>query len=84
MRGWSQGRAAHFGGGRRVAPSDESRLVRLSLLRDGGRALEPEAALEPRGSSNFRASLRPVYETMRTELLVVEMIQTNQGHKIHI
>lgn len=33
VRGWSQGRAAHFGGGERGAPSDDSRLVRLSLLR---------------------------------------------------
>lgn len=52
VRGWSRGRAAHFGGGRRVAPSDESRLVRLSLLRDVEVALEAGAALEPRGPFN--------------------------------
>lgn len=49
VRGWSQGRAAHFGGGRRVAPSDDSRLVRWSLLRDVEVAAEAEAALEPCG-----------------------------------
>lgn len=32
VRGSSRGRTVHSGGGRRVAPSDESRLIHLILL----------------------------------------------------
>lgn len=35
VRGSSQSRAGHFGGGQRGAPSDESRLIHLSLLERG-------------------------------------------------
>lgn len=38
VRGSSQSRAGHFGGGQRGAPSDESRLIHLSLLRGGWKA----------------------------------------------
>lgn len=55
VRGWSQGRAAHFGGGQRGAPSDDSRLVRLSLLRGN-----VEAALGPCGKGS-PADLSDVY-----------------------
>lgn len=34
VRGLSRGRAGHSGGRRRGAPSDESRLIHLSLLED--------------------------------------------------
>lgn len=36
VRGSSQSRAGHFGGGQKGAPSDESRLIHLSLLEVGG------------------------------------------------
>ena len=34
VRGLSQGRTVHSGGGQRVAPSDESRLIHWSLLEE--------------------------------------------------
>lgn len=41
VRGLSQSRAGHFGGGQRGAPSDESRLIHLSLLWGRGSGCGP-------------------------------------------